>query len=227
MHCTDKWNYEKGNSPVSGLLIKKERGMVMRRHVLQKMCALALAGTMVLSLGACGSAETGAAGTQAAQSEASGENAPADASASSEGTSELYWFSDVSGWGPATANWSTKESPATEYIEENFGLTLKIEQPPTDATTKLGLMIASGELPDMMSITDADIYKQLVAADKVWDMKTFLETYDPESHLLKDFPEDIKQALTDTYGAGILIPAIWNPRITGRYSLPMIRYGLT
>ena len=150
--------------------------MVMRRHVLQKMCALALAGTMVLSLGACGSAETGTAGTQAAQSEASGENAPADASASSEGTGELYWFSDVSGWGPATANWSTKESPATEYIEENFGLTLKIEQPPTDATTKLGLMIASGELPDMMSITDADIYKQLVAADKVWDIKTFLET---------------------------------------------------
>ena len=181
--------------------------MVMRRHVLQKMCALALAGTMVLSLGACGSAETGAAGTQAAQSEASGENAPADASASSEGTSELYWFSDVSGWGPATANWSTKESPATEYIEENFGLTLKIEQPPTDATTKLGLMIASGELPDMMSITDADIYKQLVAADKVWDMKTFLETYDPESHLLKDFPEDIKQALTDTYGGWYSYPS--------------------
>lgn len=36
-------------------------------------------------------------------------------------------------------------------------------------------MIASGELPDVMSITDADMYKQLVAADKVWDMKSFLE----------------------------------------------------
>ena len=52
----------------------------------------------------------------------------------------------------------------------------------------------------MMSISDSDMYKQLVAADKVWDMQTFLETYDPDSHLLKDFPADIRQALTDVYG---------------------------
>ena len=38
-------------------------------------------------------------------------------------------------------------------------------------------------------------------------MKTFLETYDPESHLLKDFPEDIKQALTDTYGGWYSYPS--------------------
>ena len=180
--------------------------MVMMRKEVRKrngkgLCALALAGIMAFSLSACGSsAQTGAAGTQSGQSEAAGETAQAGTAAASEGTGELYWFSDVSGWGPATANWSVKESPATQYIEENFGLTLKIEQPPTDAITKLGLMIASGELPDVMSITDADMYKQLVAADKVWDMKSFLETYDPDSHLLKDFPEDIKQALTDTYG---------------------------
>ena len=187
--------------------------MVMMRKEVRKrngkgLCALALAGIMAFSLSACGSsAQTGAAGTQSGQSEAAGETAQAGTAAASEGTGELYWFSDVSGWGPATANWSVKESPATQYIEENFGLTLKIEQPPTDAITKLGLMIASGELPDVMSITDADMYKQLVAADKVWDMKSFLETYDPDSHLLKDFPEDIKQALTDTYGGWYSYPS--------------------
>ena len=122
------------------------------------------------------------------------------ASSGSGDVSELYWFSDVSGWGPATANWSVDESPATVYIEENLGLSLNIEQPPTDASTKLGLMLASGELPDVMSITDSDMYKQLVEADKVWDMQTFLETYDPDSHLLKDFPDDIRKALTDVYG---------------------------
>lgn len=184
----------------------------MRKEVRKRngkgLCALALAGIMAFSLSACGSsAQTGAAGTQSGQSEAAGETAQAGTAAASEGTGELYWFSDVSGWGPATANWSVKESPATQYIEENFGLTLKIEQPPTDAITKLGLMIASGELPDVMSITDADMYKQLVAADKVWDMKSFLETYDPDSHLLKDFPEDIKQALTDTYGGWYSYPS--------------------
>lgn len=152
---------------------------------------------MIVGLAACGSGD--AAGTTAGTAAGSGDTA--------SGTSELYWFSDVSGWGPATANWSTQESPATKYIEENFGLTLNIEQPPTDAATKLGLMIASGDLPDLMSITDADVYKQLVAADKIWDMKTFLETYDPESHLLTDFPEDIKQALTDTYGGWYSFPS--------------------
>ncbi len=177
----------------------------MKRRMLSQLCALALSGTMLLGLAACGSdgLQTGAGeggGSQAEEDTGSGQAAgPENASAKGE-VSELYWFSDVSGWGPVTANWSVDESPAMTYIRENMGLTFRIEQPPTDASTKLGLMLASGELPDMMSITDSDMYKQLVAAGKVWDMQTFLETYDPESHLLKDFPADIRQALTDVYG---------------------------
>ncbi len=161
----------------------------MKRRIVQKACALALTGAMVFGLAACGSQTDTAASQTAASQDASAaeENAGTDAASASDTasageTSELYWFSDVTGWGPATANWSTDESPATKYIEENFGLTLNIEQPPTDAATKLGLMIASGDLPDLMSITDVDIYKQLVEADKVWDMQTFLETYAPVSH---------------------------------------------
>lgn len=158
----------------------------MKRKSVRRVFAATLAAVMVLGLMACGS--TG---------EESGSDKPEN---TASGTDELYWFSDVSGWGPSTANWKTTESPATKYIEENFGLTLNVEQPPTDASTKLGLMIASGDLPDLMSITDSDMYKQLVSAGKVWDMKSFLEKYDPDSHLLKDFPEDVKQALVDTYG---------------------------
>ena len=171
----------------------------MKSNALKRLLALLLAGVMTAGLASCSSGDTGSTG-----------GASTDGTASEGGSgevSELYWFSDVSGWGPATANWSTDSSPATEYIEENFGLTLNIEQPATDASTKLGLMIASKDLPDLMSITDADIYKQLVAADMVWDMKTFLETYDPESHLLTDFPEDIKEALTDTYGGWYSYPS--------------------
>lgn len=161
----------------------------MKRKYVKSFLAAALAGVMALGLAACGSDSTDSSKTGSTTG-----------SSTAGGTDELYWFSDVSGWGPSTANWKTEESPATEYIEENFGLTLNVEQPPTDASTKLGLMIASGDLPDLMSITDSDMYKQLVSAGKVWDMKTFLETYDPDSHLLKDFPEDVKQALVDTYG---------------------------
>lgn len=181
----------------------------MKRRMLQQICALALTGTMLLGLTACGSSssdtpaqtpDNSAGESSSSADETKDTAAESDAFAASGDVSELYWFSDVSGWGPATANWSVDESPATVYIKENLGLSLNIEQPPTDASTKLGLMLASGELPDVMSITDSDMYKQLVEADKVWDMQTFLETYDPDSHLLKDFPEDIRKALTDVYG---------------------------
>ena len=181
----------------------------MKRRMLQKICALALTGTMLLGLTACGSSSpdtpaqtpyNSAEENSSSAEETKDTGAESAASSGSGDVSELYWFSDVSGWGPATANWSVDESPATVYIEENLGLSLNIEQPPTDASTKLGLMLASGELPDVMSITDSDMYKQLVEADKVWDMQTFLETYDPDSHLLKDFPDDIRKALTDVYG---------------------------
>ena len=179
----------------------------MKRRMLQQICALALTGSMLFGLTACGSSnpDTSAPGNSTEDGSSSPQEASdaEDKSAASSGggdVSEMYWFSDVAGWGPATANWSVDESPATVYIKENLGLTLNIEQPPTDASTKLGLMLASGELPDVMSISDSDMYKQLVAADKVWDMQTFLETSDPDSHLLKDFPADIRQALTDVYG---------------------------
>ncbi len=180
----------------------------MKKRMVQQACALALSGAMLLGLAACGNSGTDApaqtpdntAGDTASQdAAATTPEAPADTTASGD-VDELYWFSDVAGWGPATANWSVDESPATRYIKENIGLTLKIEQPPTDASTKLGLMLASDDLPDLMSITNSDMYRELVAADKVWDMQTFLETYDPDSHLLKDFPADIRQALVDVYG---------------------------
>ena len=165
----------------------------MKRKYVKSILAAALAGVMTIGLAACGSDSTD-------NGSSTGSSTSTSESSTASGTDELYWFSDVSGWGPSTANWKTTESPAIQYIEENFGLTLDVEQPPTDASTKLGLMIASGDLPDLMSITDSDMYKQLVSAGKVWDMKSFLEKYDPDSHLLKDFPEDVKQALVDTYG---------------------------
>lgn len=151
----------------------------MKRRMLQQICALALTGSMLFGLTACGSSnpDTSAPGNSTEDGSSSPQEASdaEDKSAASSGggdVSEMYWFSDVAGWGPATANWSVDESPATVYIKENLGLTLNIEQPPTDASTKLGLMLASGELPDVMSISDSDMYKQLVAADKVWDMQT-------------------------------------------------------
>lgn len=178
----------------------------MRKKKVMQLCALITAGVMLFA--GCGSSDGSGTGNDAQSAANAGDSTDnAESASGSTGqtqtngdTSEIYWFSDVSGWGPETANWSVDESPAIIYMRENLGITLKIEQPPTDADTKLGLMIVSDDLPDIMSITNQDIYKQLVEADKVWDMQTFLETYDPDSHLLNDFPADVRQALTDTYG---------------------------
>ena len=90
-----------------------------------------------------------------------------------EGTSEVYWYSDVSGYGPA--NWNTESSPALDYIRDNIGLTFNLEQPPTDAATKLGLMLATNDLPDIISITNSDSIKDLINAGAVWDMEEIFD----------------------------------------------------
>ena len=86
-------------------------------------------------------------------------------------TSEVYWYSDVAGYGPA--NWNTDSSPALDYIRDNIGLTFNLEQPPTDAATKLGLMLATNDLPDIISITNSDSMKDLINAGAVWICRNF------------------------------------------------------
>ena len=66
-------------------------------------------------------------------------------------TTEIDWYSSVAGWGPAGWKSGVTDSPLTSALKEKFGITLNIEQPPTDADTKLGLMIATGDLPDSSS----------------------------------------------------------------------------
>lgn len=170
----------------------------MKSKLVKVFMSLMVSSCMLIGLTACSSTNSSGNSNQ------SGSNSTAKSGENSESGSntvdELYWFSDVSGWGPATANWTIKESPATKYIENTIGLSLKIEQPPTDAKTKLGLMIASGELPDLMSISDSDSYKQLVDSGKVWKLEEFFAEYAKDSSFLDNFPEDVKKTLVDTYG---------------------------
>lgn len=182
--------------------------MVKRR--IKTSAGLLLAFIMLFSAVACSNGSSN-------QTDDSKQDATTTVDGSGEGTSEsengaddvqvLTWFSDVSGWGPATANWSVDDSPATKYIREELGLELEIEQPPTDPATALGLMIVTDTLPDLISISNSNTYRQLLDGDKVWALEEFFSTHDPESHLLVDFPEDIKTALTDTYGGWYSYPS--------------------
>lgn len=103
------------------------------------------------------------------------------------------WFSDVSFWTPPT-KWDLSEDSVTGGITKATGLEFEMNIPAEDGATKLALMIVSGNLPDVISITDTTLMKELTESDLVWDLDEFLNLYDPESPLINgNYPEDIKK----------------------------------
>lgn len=187
------------------------------KKTMKKALALTLSAAVAFGLAACGSSGSGSASTENSAVESSAGNAQTEAG--TESTAEVasgenydvYWFSDVTGWGPDSWN-GADTSPVMDAIQEKLGITFTIEEPPTDADTKLGLMIASGDLPDLISLTDEDTIKLLIDSGEVWTLQELLEQYDPESHLLTDFPEDVKEAIIRQYGDWWFYPSHMNSK---------------
>lgn len=195
-----------------------EKEIGMKKRTLKKVTAAALSAVMALGLAACGSAETADTAQNAQESVQTANTAQtpegttdAAVDTASGETTEVYWFSDVTGWGPSSWN-GVATSPVMDAIQSKLGITFNIEQPPTDADTKLGLMIASGDLPDLISITDEDTINLLIDSGKVYTIPELLERYDPESHLFTDFPEDVKEAITRQYGDWWFYPSHMSSR---------------
>ena len=184
----------------------------MKKQIVKRILAAALAGVMLAGLAACGSgAESGNntenSAVQKEDADAADENNTADAGDTKAEDVTVEWFSSVTGWGPSGWTSGVASSPLMDAIKEKTGVTLNIEQPPTDADTKLGLMIASGDLPDLISLTNGDTIAQLIESGKVWEMEEFLQTYAPDSHLLTEFPQDIKDAVVYKFGGWYSLPS--------------------
>ncbi len=184
----------------------------MKKQIVKRILAAALAGVMLAGLAACGSgAESGNntenSAVQTEDADAADENNTADAGDTKAEDVTVEWFSSVTGWGPSGWTSGVASSPLMDAIKEKTGVTLNIEQPPTDADTKLGLMIASGDLPDLISLTNGDTIAQLIESGKVWEMEEFLQTYAPDSHLLTEFPQDIKDAVVYKFGGWYSLPS--------------------
>lgn len=176
----------------------------MIRKKSKKLLAMLLAGALAAGLTACSGASQ-----DAAQGDKTSEQASAQGTGA-QGTAEevtLDWYSCVAGWGPSGWTSGVTDSPLTLALKEQYGISLNYEQPATDAETKLGLMIATGDLPDIISTADTDTVNQLVTSGMVYTMEELLKTYDPQSHLLVDFPEDIKQKVIDTWGDWYSLPS--------------------
>ena len=130
----------------------------------------------------------------ATPSSSSGEVSQAPAAETTYDSFEkAVWFSDINFWNPPTT-WTTEEGTVQGEISKHSGLTFDMNIPAEDGDTKLSLMLLNNELPDVITLTNIDMIKQLVASGLVWDLDEFLKTYDPQSHLLQDYPEDAKQA---------------------------------
>lgn len=147
-----------------------------------------------------------------------GEEKGQDMAADGSAYANISLYSDVNFWKPLA--WDTAEGTITGEITKETGVTVDMEIPVKEADTRLKLMLLDDELPDVISIIDATTIHQLVTSGKVWKIDEFLEKYLPESHLLREFPEDIKHELIKRDGAWYAFPShlnsidarkIWTP----------------
>lgn len=118
---------------------------------------------------------------------------------------EFEWFSSVSYWNPP--EWSLAEDTVTGQISRKTGVAFSYNIPQRNAGMQLGQMLVKEQLPDVISISDAALQKQLVESGKVWNIQELLQQYDPDSHVLKQFPQDVKQILEDAEGGWYCYPS--------------------
>lgn len=135
---------------------------------------------------------------------------------------KITLYSDVSFWEPPL--WDTTEGTVTGDISAKTGVTVDVEVPTQEADTRLKLKIIDDELPDVMAVTDETTINQLITSGKVFRMDEFFETYKPDSHILKQFPEDVKKELIKRDGAWYVLPSHINSKDARNIWKPCIDY---
>lgn len=120
-----------------------------------------------------------------------------------EATTNISWFVST---GVVPSNWN-QDYYIMRTITEKTGVTVTATTPADDADTKLNLMIINNSLPDLITLSNTTLIKEMVDAGLVWTMREFFETYMPESHVLTDFPKDIETALSARDGGWYSFPS--------------------
>ncbi|MDR9853150.1 extracellular solute-binding protein [Paenibacillus sp. VCA1] len=153
----------------------------MRKHVLRKSSLLLLAFTLMLSLAACGGSSGG--DTKAAEPENKNEPAPEAKTVSAD---EPGWKADTS---PITFDWYLNFSwfankwgvdPTSQYVTKKTGVSVNFIVPAGNENEKLNTMIASGSLPDFITLGWwEDAVKTMIEGDLVLPLNKLAEEYDP------------------------------------------------
>lgn len=166
IHFDGKMMYYNGNErdrPHEGTSLDPEKCFLIRRRnimrKMQKIAALGLAGTMALSLAACGGSGDSTADTAStAESTASSTEATAESTGSGDEAVTLNWAL----WDKdSTAYW---QALADGYMESHPNVTIEMtDLGSTDYMTQLATQLAggNGEL-DVLSIKDIPGYSNLI-----------------------------------------------------------------
>lgn len=166
---------------------------------MKRFIAMLLALLMVLSLAACGqeAAPAAAAPAAAPAAEEAKEEAPAAEAAPAEMTMSLLRLGDIVKAEPIF-------TPIVEsYVEKNPNITLNFDAMSwSEATTKLKLLGAQGQLPDVMFI---NIINGWDLADSGY--LTDLMPYIQNSELKNDIPQAVLDVATTADGALYWVPA--------------------
>ena len=98
----------------------------------------------------------------------------------------INWYVDYSGWGTA----ATIDTKVGQRIFEKTGIEVNFSTPIDDTGTKLATMLASGELPDVVTVgAGADVRLQLGEKGYTYPIEELEKRYAPS--LLKRVDEDV------------------------------------
>lgn len=108
---------------------------------------------------------------------------------------EVCQFSYFYDCGSLPDTWDMNQ-PIMQTITEATGCMPVLNHPKEDADAKLNLMIMQEDLPDLVTTGNTELVQKMIDAGLVWELDEFLQTYLPDSHLLQEYPQDVKTALT-------------------------------
>jgi len=175
-----------------------------------KKRSFAVSGLLALSMAvtACGGSGTkNESASSPSASAPAGTAAASSAPGASGSADKAVWFSTVDFWNPP-ATWNTDPNSVEGALTAKTGLTFEFNIPAQDGDTKLNLMLVSGKsFPDVLTVTNDVMVKKLIESGKVWNLEEFLKKYDPDSHILKDFPADVKGTIEERDGGFYAYPS--------------------
>ena len=88
----------------------------------------------------------------------------------------------------------------SSILEDKFNISVTLAKPDIDPDQKMGIMIASGDLPDVMQVERDAIYRQLINLDMLIPLDGFIDNGSHYSQIVEQGTRDLARVDGVTYG---------------------------